>query len=319
MQNDKLYVIIILKYFFNGLYLNNILGDIMGYLYKLIDKKGFEDSKKGIISLSHPIFEFKGSEGKFINFAKRIYDKYKKNGLNIEPSETDLKEIKEWCSIYKKTYSEKLGEFNDSDIKSESMIIFCGIMQCFCGYFTTENLDDEQTRKNYISKSELKDKIAYIKIDENILNHSHWRSKNVDGEYEQFCGFPDDYHDYNGFLHLLTITYSEKYNDYNELLKIYNNDKLRYSSTWFDILPQKYSWQKEKRLLFSLRSFEPNSSRTGCETVYKSKKQVSSWEEVVYGKIVDAIHYCINGPRFIYLRLNVDDIKCYDLSSGNVI
>ena len=56
------------------------------------------------MSLSHPIFEFKGSEGKFINFAKSIYDKYKKNDkcLDIKPSETDLKKIKEWIDVYKK-------------------------------------------------------------------------------------------------------------------------------------------------------------------------------------------------------------------------
>ena len=43
----------------------------MGYIYKLIDEKEIQYAKNGIISLSHPIFEFKGTEGKFINFAKR--------------------------------------------------------------------------------------------------------------------------------------------------------------------------------------------------------------------------------------------------------
>lgn len=51
----------------------------MGFLYKLVDEKEIEFAKDGLISLSHPIFQFKGSEGKFINFAKRIYDKYTNN------------------------------------------------------------------------------------------------------------------------------------------------------------------------------------------------------------------------------------------------
>ena len=113
----------------------------MGYLYKLVDKKEIELANEGIISLSHPIFEFKGSEGKFINFAKRVYDKYINNGINIKPSQVDLNEIKEWINVYKST----LGEgFRDEDIDSESMIIFCGIMHGFCGYFTIINLFEDR-------------------------------------------------------------------------------------------------------------------------------------------------------------------------------
>jgi hypothetical protein len=285
----------------------------MGFLYKLIDKKGLEDAKRGIISLSHPIFEFKGSEGKFINFAKRIYDKYQIKGLKIKPSTIDLKDIKEWVEIYKNTYGDG---FNDCDIDSESMIIFCGIMQAFCGYFTTEDLSDAVTKKEYLSNSHLKDKIAIIRIDENVFNHLHWRSSNVGGEYTRFHGDSDDLKDYNGFMHPTTIKYSINYDDYNELLKIYNGDELRHSNAWFNILSKDYEWQKERRLLFLIRSFEPNSSRIGCKTVYKPNQKCTSWEEVVYGNIVDAIDYCNNGPRYISLQLNEGEIEILNLNDS---
>lgn len=55
----------------------------MGFLYKLVDKIEIGFANDGLISLSHPIFEFKGSEGRIINFAKRIYEKYLKQGYNF--------------------------------------------------------------------------------------------------------------------------------------------------------------------------------------------------------------------------------------------
>ncbi len=281
----------------------------MGYLYKLIDEQGLENSKNNIITLSHPIFEFKGSEGKIINFAKRIYDRYLERGLNIEPTEKDLAEIKKWCEIYKTTYGKG---FNDWDINSESMIIFCGIMQAFCGYFTTENLFDESIRNSYMSKGSFKNKKAVIRIDEKSLAHLHWRSINVNGNYEKYYGSSDDYHDFNGFLHLIDISYNANFDDYNELLKIYNQDELRRSSNWFSILSKDFEWQKEKRLLFLLRSLEPNSSRIGCNKVYKPMKKCTTWEEVVFGNVVDAIDYYRNGPcfaRFASLKLEKDAIQ----------
>ncbi|MGE4572127.1 MAG: hypothetical protein AB7E09_05215 [Candidatus Izemoplasmatales bacterium] len=282
----------------------------MGYLYKLVDKKGLKDAKNGIISLSRPILEFKGSEGKFINFAKRIYEKYQNKGLKIKPSETDLEDIQEWIKIYKKTYGDS---FRDVDIHSESMIIFCGIMQGFCGYFTSEDLSDEVTKKEYLSKSHLKDKIAIIKIDETVFDHLQWSSLKVEGEYVKFHGDTDG-EKFVGFMHPTTITYSEKYDDYDELLSIYNGDEVRKSHTWFNNLSKDFEWQKEKRLLFILRSLNPNELRIGCDSVYKCGHTRISWEEVVYGNIVDAIHYCSNGPRFITLKLGKEKIEFFDIN-----
>ncbi len=118
----------------------------MAYLYKLIDETELEFAKEGNISLSHPIFEFKGSEGKFINFAKRIYDKYAKQGLGVTPSQTDINDITDWATIFKSTCS---ADYTDNDIISDAMIIFCGIIQGFCGYFTTIDLFDKEHLISY--------------------------------------------------------------------------------------------------------------------------------------------------------------------------
>ena len=71
----------------------------MSFLYKLVDEKEKDMALNGVLSLSHPIFEFQGSEGKFINFAHRIYKKYNSKGLAIKPSKKDLEDLKEWIEI----------------------------------------------------------------------------------------------------------------------------------------------------------------------------------------------------------------------------
>lgn len=279
----------------------------MGYLYKLVDQKEVDFAKDGIISLSHPIFEFKGSEGKFINFAHRIYDKYQKQRLAIQPSEIDLADIKEWIDIYKRTYGP---DFKDIDIVSESMIIFCGIMQGYCGYFTTRNLDDENELTDYLSKSKLKDKIAYIRIDDELFKKNrHWRTNDFKKPFEPFNGDPNNLCGFNGFLHPTTVVYNKNYDDYNELLDLYNNASLRDSSIWFNNLPCKYDWQQEMRLLFLLRSLEKNSSRIGCDHVYQYGKRITTYEELVYCNVVDAIDYYSKGPRYIYLQIGKDSIR----------
>lgn len=283
----------------------------MSFLYKLVDETEMEMAKKCILSLSHPIFEFKGSEGKFINFAKRIYDAYNSKGLAIEPSKKDLKEIGEWINLYKETSG---SSFEDIDILSESSIIFCGIMQGFCGYYTTKNLEDKEILREYLelNDSKLKNKIGIIKIDTKIFNSHHWHTNDLSEPFEPFQGPSNNLQGFNGFVHPTKIVYSEKYDDYNELLKIYNSDKLRHSSNWFNNLPKCYEWQSEHRLIFLLNSLEKNSSRIGCKRVYNYKKNIMSWEEAVYCNIVDAIDYCSKGPRYIYLKVDKSHIKYMD-------
>ncbi len=275
----------------------------MSFLYKLVDEKEKDMALDGVLSLSHPIFEFKGSEGKFINFAHRIYEKYNSKGLAIKPSEKDLEDIKEWIEIYKKTYGQG---FNDWDINSESMIIFCGIMQGFCGYYTDKDLEDKDTLAEYLRRNEskLKNKIVIIKIDTCIFDDHHWHTDDINKPFEPFKGVPDNLQGFNGFTHPTKIVYTDKYDDYNELLSTYNNDEVRHSSSWFNNLSKEYEWQSENRLLFLLNSLEKNSARIGCNRVYKLNKPMTSWEEVVYCNIVDAIDYYSKGPRYVYLQID---------------
>ena len=99
----------------------------MSFLYKLVDEKEKDMALDGVLSLSHPIFEFQGSEGKFINFAHRIYKSIIVKDL-LSSLQKDLEDIKEWIEIYKKHMAKGL---MIGDINSESMITFCG-MQGFC-------------------------------------------------------------------------------------------------------------------------------------------------------------------------------------------
>lgn len=287
----------------------------MGYIYKIVDKIELDFAREGVLSLSHPIFEFKGSEGKFINFAKNIYDKYKENDkcLDIKPSETDLKKIKEWINVYKKTYGPG---FEDIDINSESMIIFCGIMQTFCGYYTTKNLLDKEALKEYLRliDSRLQNKIGVIRVDTKIFDDHHWHTDDLEKPFIPYKGVPNNLQGFNGFSHPISIVYKEKFDDYNELLSIYNGDELRHSCNWFNNLSKKYEWQSEYRLVFMLNSLEENSSRIGCPRVYKYNKAITKWEELVYCNLLDAIHYCQKGPRFIYLNVGKGNIKTFDIN-----
>lgn len=277
----------------------------MNYLYKLVDEEEAKLANEGIISFSHPIFEFKGSEGMFINFAKRIYDKYSRQGKDIVPSPTDLEDIKEWVDAYKLSGG---GECSDKDIISDSMIIFCGIMQGFCGYFTAINIFEKDKLSCFLQKSKLKDKTSVLQIDYSIFEcYQHWRTLDLKEPFCPFEGDSDDLQNFNGFIHTLPISYKENFNDYNELLKIFNANSVRRASNWFNHLSKKYEWQQEIRLIFLLRSLEKNSSRIGCKRVYN--KMSNGVEDQIYCNIVDAIDYCQTGPRFIYLDVGKDKLQ----------
>ena len=237
----------------------------MGYIYKLIDETELQYAKDGKISLSRSIFEFKGTEGKFINFAKRIYDRYLKRGLKIKPTEADIQEITQWFNVYKSTYGT---DVKDEDIISESMIVFCGIIQSFCGYFTTINLFDKEQLKCFFEKNNLKDKKYILELDDSVFENHHWRTDDLKNPFTPFRGSSKDFCDYNGFTHPTDIVYNANYDDYNELLKIYNRDEVRSPHNWFNNLSKEFEWQKEKRIIFSLRSLEKNCSRIGCDYVY---------------------------------------------------
>lgn len=201
----------------------------MGYIYKLVDEIELNNAKKNIISFSRPIFEFMGSEGNILNFVKRISKKYndKEKRLNIKPSAKDLGEIVNWVKIFNETYGDDL---NDSDIITDSEIMFCLYMQTYCGYFTNVNLFNEDDRREFLSKSRLKKKIAVIRIDEERLNHLHWQSKKVEGPFIKFYGSDDSISNFNCYLHIFNVEYSQNFKDYETLLKRYNAN-VRYIHT----------------------------------------------------------------------------------------
>lgn len=278
----------------------------MGYIYKLIDEKEIQYAKNGMISLSHPIFEFKGTEGKFINFAKRIYDRYLKRGLKIKPTDADIQEITQWSNIFKATYPTKV---EDKDIISEAMIVFCGIVQGFCGYFSKINLFDKEQLSCFWEKNKLKDKKYVLELDDSVFENRHWRTEDLNKPFTPFHGDSKDIYDFNGFTHPTDIVYNANYDDYNELLKIYNGDEVRSSHNWFNNLSKEFEWQKEERIIFLLQSLEKNCVRIGCDHVYHDDSGTNSSAETIYRNIVDAIDYCHKGPRYVYLKVGCDNMK----------
>ncbi len=276
----------------------------MGYLYKLIDKKALNDAKDGKIALSRPIFSFQGSEGRIIDFAKDIKNRYCDKMPTMKSK--DEKEIEKWIDAFKKSYPEKI---NDYDLITEAQIIFHGILSAYCGYFTTSNLDDPATRKEYIEKNYgLKDKIAYIKIDERILRpQSHWRSSENEFVYQIFNANNNDLFGRNGFLHPIDVEYIDDSKDYYTHLKRFNNAKFRDAHYWFTLIDKKYEDQKEKRLVFLPMSLEPHSCTIAVPAKYPL--QGDSIVEKIFTIIVNTIDYCITkGEQFIYLKLDPSDI-----------
>lgn len=271
------------------------------YIYKLVDKKEVEFAQGGLISLSRPIFEFKGSEGKIVNFVKRINEKFLKNGLKINPSETDLAEIKEWNYIYKETYGK---DFEDQDILSESMIMFCGIIQAYCGYFTNTNLFNRRNLKSYLRHNCLKEKIGVIRLDFSHFISARWKTNDINSPFSVFVGDPYDMRGYDGYTHFIDITYTKQFDDYHYLLNKYNKDDVRKASTWFDNIDRKYKWQNEKRVILLLESLNKNSRMKGSFCAYTYQKGIETFEETVYKNVVDALHYCNKSPKYVYL--NVD-------------
>lgn len=271
------------------------------YIYKLVDKKEVEFAQSGLISLSRPIFEFKGSEGKIVNFIKRINEKYLKNGLKVKPSKTDLEEIKDWNRIYKETYGK---DFDDHDILSESMIMFCGIIQAYCGYFTNTNLFNKRCLKSYLKHNCLKDKIGVIRLDFSKLACTRWKTDDIHFPFSIYSGDQYDMKGYDGYTHFIDISYTKNFDDYRYLLSRYNKDEVRKASNWFDNIDIKYEWQNEKRILLLLESLKKNSRIRGSSSVYTYLQDIKTFEEAVYKNVIDTLHYCNTSPKYVYLKVN---------------
>lgn len=277
----------------------------MGYFYKLVDKGRMEDAKKGIISLSRPLFEFKGSEGKIIEFAKSINERFKKDGRQIEPTKKDNTVITKWIKAYRESY----GKINNDDLNTDSKIMFCRIMSEYCGYFTSADLDNPNVLKEFLRNNKLHDKIGYIRIDERVYGHSHWRSIKDDFVFEKCDDTDESLIHLNGFLHSKDVVYSKDYEDYKGILKEYNKDEVRTGFCWFTLQSDKFSYQKENRFVFSLQSLNKNSSTIGCESVYQSKDHNKNTIEIrIFENIVNALIYSEHGPKFVKLKFNPQDV-----------
>lgn len=279
---------------------------IMGYIYKLIDEQALLDAREGKISLSRPIFEFKGSEGNIVNFAKGIIKRFSETET-YDFTTKDREEIVKWLDAFRKSYST---DIEDEDIITEACIIFYGILSAYCGYFTKTNLSNSVIRKEFINSNPgLHNKVGYIKIDESFLpSQSHWRSLSDNYVYERFNGDVDDLSENNGFLHPIDVEYIDNSKDYYTHLRKFNNSDFREAHLWFTLIDNKYCNQNEKRLVFLLRSLKPNSCRIAAPSKYNLK--TDSIDEKIFGVMVDTIDYCLNeGKEFIYLKLDKKNIE----------
>ena len=275
----------------------------MGYLYKLVDEKAFNAAKNGEILLSRPIFEFKGSEGCIINFAKNI----EKRINNIEFTEEDNKEIGKWVKAFRESCPQSI---SDQDLQTECSIMFYGILSAYCGYFTKTDLDDLKIRKEYIKKNKgLKKKVGYIKIDENDFpQQSHWRSARNEFRYKIFAGDSNDLKDRNGFLHIVGVEYIKDNLKYLTHLMKFNSCPVRKAHYWFSLVDEKFQAQNEKRLIFLTRSLEPDKSTIAAPRKTHKYKSSSINEKIFY-IMVDTINYCtLQATRHISLILSPNKI-----------
>lgn len=277
----------------------------MTFLYKLLDETTTKLAKNGLISLSRPIFEFKNTEGKIIDFVKEINKKYKKSVLNAEPSPADFKEIKVWIEQYKSSYGP---DWRDEDLKSEIMIFFATYMQTYCGYFTAINLFDPNNLKSFLKENRLRNKVSVLKIDCSPLNKiNHWQTNDLNKPFRLFSGASNYLQGYNGFSEIKEVTYNQKFTCLSELLSEFNSKGFRTFCDRFIYLPTQFDWQSEIRLFLRLRSLRKNSSTLACPHAYCKfdNNETISNEELVYYNVIDAIHYYRNSPK--YLQLDIGD------------
>lgn len=277
----------------------------MIFLYKLLDETTTELARKGLISLSRPIFEFKGTEGKIIDFAKAINEKYVKLGLNVEPSPADFEEIKVWIEQYKSSYG---SDWRDEDLKSEIMIFFGTYMQTYCGYFTDIDLFDPNNLKSFLKNNRLRNKVSVLKINCSPLNKiNHWQTNDLNKPFRLFSGASDYLQGYNGFSEIKEVNYDQKFAYPEELLSKFNSKGIRTFCDRFVSLPTQFDRQREKRLFLRLRSLGKNSSTLACPHAYCKfdNKEIISNEELVYYNVIDAIHYYHNTPKYLQLDIGV--------------
>lgn len=289
----------------------------MGYIYRLVNNEEMELAKEGKILLRRPFLSEFHSEGKFINFIKDIHNhilKINNNNDNVvNPTKDEISKINKWIESYEKNNK----GISEDDLKSNSEIIFTQIMHGYCSYYTKENLFDEKTREKYCkeNKSISEYKVGSIRIDEEIIDKKHWHSNNSNSEYERKNQDSECFNGYNAFSHLLDINYIQRYNDYDELLKLFCNEQNL--KICFNVLSDKYKPQKEKRILLHLYSFIKNTISTGYpkdEIILKEEIQPIKTQKV-FLKAANAAYYSVkNAPNSILLNLGTNAIDYFEFN-----
>lgn len=126
----------------------------MEYLFKLVDDKEKNDIEKTkTISLSRPLLEFGLPEGLIIDFFRSINSMLRPPNTYemIAPSQEMLDRITEWYITYLDTFNEVYKtKLSECEVLTELKIFICIYFQTYCGYFTYENLNDEQILKDYL-------------------------------------------------------------------------------------------------------------------------------------------------------------------------
>ena len=282
----------------------------MKYIYKLIDLTEKELADRGLVSLSHPIFKFKGSEGKILDWAKSVFDDYNKYGLNLQPRSSILEKIRKWVEAYRISYGRPL---NNLDLLTESRVMFCVFMNHFCGYYTSINLFNNKQLAKYLklNNNSLPNKkyVLRIAIDDDVFQKSRWKSNSKELIFERNYESITSLNGIVGYLSIFDVEYIPDAYSYQKLLEIYNKEDWRSAITWYNFLPEKFNWQKEIRLIFALESLNKNQALRACDRVYNIRRDNLTIEEQLFCFMVDSIHYAKNHDDYACLKLSSEKIK----------
>lgn len=288
----------------------------MSYIYKLLDEKTAEIlNKDNLISLSRPFFVFK-SEGKGFKVFRTMLERLNEDTMmkSLHTDKQLLKETREWIYGYYNSLSTDLkNEYDNYGLKSDLQIAMTIYFQTYCGYFTSQNLDDESVRKEYIENNKSlchgKDQYVKLPIEENNLNKLFWTSNNSDYHFK--CDTQqkdlDAFGSIRGTLHIHEIEYSDT-KKLKQPFNAFNGMDNRRISSLLKYVNDQYFSQNEKRLMFRIPSYRPNESVVGFNCYYPSFHFGSFEQQMVYviGSIcLEAIKY----PDYVYLTINNFEIK----------
>ena len=292
----------------------------MNYLYKLLDETTQRELvEHNRISLSRPFFEFK-SEGKGISIFRNIKDLIDNasNPDEITPTKKILSKVKVWIDDYyhslpddiRKNYS------YDYDIDDDLLIAMTIYCQSYCGYFTKVNLQNKETREEYLLQNKRLsfNKSAYVKIpvESNMLDQLFWISRNDDYTFN----YSNDQSDnifvdgIKASLHIHKVEHAPTGELTNPFVAFNGKDN-RCISSLLKYLNEDYRHQDEERIVLRIPSYKPMESTTGFFNLYNTK-QYHSVEEHVFYILASTYRQAKNYPRFIYLRIN--DYECYEIN-----